>query len=1300
LIAEKSKTIYLQRYLSLLGFKPERTARSDRGTLIRKSMSSGSSPNQRSYWCFISYRHADNKAQGRQWATWLHQAIETYEVPRDLVGTVNERGEKIPERIFPVFRDEEELPVDADLALPIYRALDCSKLLVVICSPRSVASQYVNNEIYYFKQIEKKDLILALMIEGEPNARWDETKVGLGFDAEQECFPYALKHNVDQEGNWHPDTTEPIAADFRLGTGQGWTSLEAYRQELRKDSLEAKKIDDLIEDYRKQCELMKLKVIAGILGVPLGTLTQRDKAYQLALVQRRAKVLRRWLMAIGLLAVLAVAGGGVAYQQKMEADTQRKLAEQQKQIAQTNAQLANDEKKKAEDNAARAEAQRKIAVENLSQSDFYQGNSVLGEKKYSEALAYFARAVRGNPQNHAALARLYTLLVSQHSWQLPVAAIMKPADLLISAAFNPDGTRVLTVTSSEAQLWDAHTGQPVGEPMRHTFEQTIGSVRTSEIRMQALSAAFSPDGSKIMIIFSRSRGDPEKITLWDGHTAQFLGEVAQPSDRNQNVYLPGEIVQPQNNVLTAAFGPDGNPLIVGFSGSINLEATGGSANQTPKYAAVVNAANFAVPGPDGASLVTASTRYPPQVSKVTAGQDSMLQLQLQMRLGPGQHSEALDGAIRANLPNDVGWVNFAVFSPDGSMVVTGARDQAAQLWDARTAQPVGQPLQHDGLVVSAAFSADGKQVVTTSIDKTARLWDGHTGQSLGQPIRQNGLVYCAAFSPDGHAIVTGCADKTARMWDTATGQPIGEPMRHANSVTSVAFSPDGKTILTGSTDETARLWDARSGLPLATTLDHTGLVNSAVFSADGTRVVTASEDHTARLWNVSTGQPLGSPMQHGDAVKTAAFSPDGTRVVTASWDQTSQLWDAHSGQPLGQPMRNVGGVKSAVFSPDGKRVLSAGVSTAQLWDASSGAPIGEPMKPRGFIRSAAFSADGTRIATGIQYGDFSTQVWDGLTGQSLGQLQVKGFTNSAVFSSDGTRIVTATDLRAANIWDISGMPRVPLAAPRRKKVITDPRRVQQMLMQTHQEYGGRDVHNPLGETMVHEQEINSALFNPDGTEVVTASDDQTARLWDGHTGQPSGDPMVHDGPVVSAVFSPDGTRVLTASKDKTARLWDGVTGQPITEPLVHDDAVNSAVFSPDATWVLTTSKNSARLWDLLPPNDVPSPAWLPDLAEAVGGLQLSDSGSLIPADPEKFFDLRAQHINATGDDFWSKVGRWFFADRDTRTISPQSTMTIPEYRAKEAAAAPPPVPTTPPAQPSNTPPPSTPSPVTPPTAAH
>ena len=79
----------------------------------------------------------------------------------------------------------------------------------------------------------------------------------------------------------------------------------------------------------------------------------------------------------------------------------------------------------------------------------------------------------------------------------------------------------------------------------------------------------------------------------------------------------------------------------------------------------------------------------------------------------------------------------------------------------------------------------------------------------------------------------------------------------------------------------------------------------------------------------------------------------------------------------------------------------------------------------------------------------------------------------------------------------------------------------------------------------HEDPVWSAAFSPDGSRIVTASWDKTARLWDAATGAPIGQAMKHEGPVKSAAFSPDGTRIVTASDDKTARLWDAATGAQI-----------------------------------------------------------------------------------------------------------------------------------------------------------
>ena len=319
------------------------------------------------YHAFISYRHADNKEDNRHWATWLHLALETYEVPSELVGTTNERGEVIPARIYPIFRDEEELPADADLGGAITRALDDTNILVVLCSPQAVQSTYVADEIDYFKRLGRSNRIIALIIDGEPNTSIDAAKQESGFTAADECFPTPLQFEYDDNG---PTTSraEPIAADLRITdngkTYQGWTNPESYRATLNaQTNLDTAEIDERVALYVKQHKLMLLKIVAGIIGVPLGELTRRDKAYQIALEQERSKKLRRWLTAVGLLAILAIATGVFAVLKQQEAVASQKEAEasqkkaEQRFLAQMEAEaerLTNDATKYLNDNNSAA----------------------------------------------------------------------------------------------------------------------------------------------------------------------------------------------------------------------------------------------------------------------------------------------------------------------------------------------------------------------------------------------------------------------------------------------------------------------------------------------------------------------------------------------------------------------------------------------------------------------------------------------------------------------------------------------------------------------------------------------------------------------------------------------------------------------------------------------------------------------------------------------------------------------------------------------------------------------------------
>ncbi len=108
----------------------------------------------------------------------------------------------------------------------------------------------------------------------------------------------------------------------------------------------------------------------------------------------------------------------------------------------------------------------------------------------------------------------------------------------------------------------------------------------------------------------------------------------------------------------------------------------------------------------------------------------------------------------------------------------------------------------------------------------------------------------------------------------------------------------------------------------------------------------------------------------------------------------------------------------------------------------------------------------------------------------------------------------------------------------------------------------------------------SAAYSPDGKSIVTASADQTGRIWDAATGQELLQLTGHSGPVLSAAYSPDGKTIVTASWDQTARIWDAANGQELLQLTGHSGSVLSAAYSPDGKTIVTASDDkTARIWD-------------------------------------------------------------------------------------------------------------------------
>ncbi len=243
------------------------------------------------YSAFLSYSHRDKAV-----VVWLHRTLETYRVPSKLVGLETPLG-VTPARLLPLFRDRDELPASADLGGAITAALAASQFLVVICSPAAAASRWVDQEILSFKRMHGEGRIFALIASGEPFASASPET------ADQECFPPSLRFKIGPDGELSDEAAEPIAADIRPG-GDGK-------------------------------RLAKLKLVAGLLGVELDALVQREthrRIRRMAIISSAAVV--GMIFAVGL--------AFYANARRIEANQQRQVAEREAATARATADYLVD----------------------------------------------------------------------------------------------------------------------------------------------------------------------------------------------------------------------------------------------------------------------------------------------------------------------------------------------------------------------------------------------------------------------------------------------------------------------------------------------------------------------------------------------------------------------------------------------------------------------------------------------------------------------------------------------------------------------------------------------------------------------------------------------------------------------------------------------------------------------------------------------------------------------------------------------------------------------------------------------
>jgi hypothetical protein len=211
----------------------------------------------RRYAAFLSYSHKDAAD-----ARWLHRRLESYRLPRRLAGSDGEHG-IVPARLTPIFRDREELSAAGDLSESVRAALAASANLIVICSPNSAGSPWVAKEIAVFRELHPGRPVFAAIVAGDP----------------ADCFPPNLPP---------ADGAEPLAADLRAG-----------------------------RDGRR---LGFLKLVAGLAGVPLDALVQRDAQRRVRRVTAVTAAAVAAMLVMAIMTTLALNARAEAQRQRAEAE--------------------------------------------------------------------------------------------------------------------------------------------------------------------------------------------------------------------------------------------------------------------------------------------------------------------------------------------------------------------------------------------------------------------------------------------------------------------------------------------------------------------------------------------------------------------------------------------------------------------------------------------------------------------------------------------------------------------------------------------------------------------------------------------------------------------------------------------------------------------------------------------------------------------------------------------------------------------------------------------------------------------
>ncbi len=869
------------------------------------------------YWAFISYSHQD-----KAWGDWLHKRLETYRVPRRLVGKPHWSG-TIPRRLFPIFRDRDELPSSADLGGVLNEALRQSRYQIIICSPRAAQSRWVNEEIKHFKSLGRENQLLAFIVDGEP-------RVG----SERECFPPALRFKSDAAGNLTDARTEIVAADARKG--------------------------------RDGRDGAVLKLIAGLLGVSYDDLKQRER-------QRHLWRNVQWA-AVGIATFLAAFGGWRWFEQYKEAQAleahiekvydlgRRELLEHHEARA---AVYLNEAYRLGRDTPALRFmlGQAMQAIDPLEDIRIDTGGPVRRPAFAPDSKSF----ITPTETKDGVIAQIWETATGK---QLALLKDLPKVPLV--TRFLPDGKKVLVSGFTEEQLdqtrgtgaftgiwdktsgvriarFDGHSGrfgQPLDAqgrwlvtadvadaPSAHIWDLNKGTLaRTVVAGAPVLAASISPDGRYVLT------GDATGATqLWD----RASGRPA--------IRLSGTVT---GHIVGLLFSSDGKrALAFGARGDVRVWQID-TGHLELAFAADSAGFNDAALDDQHGRLLTIGT----EGYKVWDIERGLLQL-----------SRARDL---------INWSNAAL-STDASLLVTiDATQSTAEVMHLASRNTL-LTLERTGIVHAAAFSLDGQHLLLAHGQGQVELWrlPMRLLQQFVHPQRQGKFssLYATRFDPAEQRVLTASYDGTLRLWNVASGEET-QRIDEASPLIDAAFSPDGHQLASLTIDGHLRLRESVTLQEIfIRALGPIWAADPILFSPDSRAVVTlpdaaqpASKD--LKVWGTGDREPL--TLRLGCLPSAAAFSLHAPVLLTGCLDGSVQQWGITGGEQLRRDETQSGRVWRIAENPSRPLFATAqvGDSNIRLWGIGAKDLPVLRLPPSQFPQAIAFSLDGDTLGIGSSSG--------------------------------------------------------------------------------------------------------------------------------------------------------------------------------------------------------------------------------------------------------------------------------------------------------------------------------------------